>query len=600
MADTKLEVTYEPEDHSRIPDAQREGIGLLMLLLQAGVVEEVGGRVHIRRQGGYSGLDVWLLLWLYFSGGSSSSVKSFWEELQPCKKPVAALLGRRSLSSPSSLSRALSAVETDLLREQSTWLLAGAAGIDEVLRHPAMQTYDAMGRGWHVFDYDPTVTTLRHRALPAGDDLPEPRGRTEDTGAPGYSGRKRGDIQCRRCTTQHAGSSAWVHAHMSPGNGETVADLARGLDSVVETCGRLGHPLSAALMRMDGEHGNVPCYTACRERGVPFITRLNRPKLLEDDEVLALLRSATWYRVADSGSGPRRAAADLGMMTIAPGERTRRPDGTPYEPITVRVVASIFPNTGKAGRGKVIDGWQVELFAADVPADAWPAPEVVTAYYGRNGEENRFAQEDRELGLDRLVSYHLPGQELATLVGLSVWNVRLVKGFAMDRPPAERPVERIRRAVVDDRVPSSWPRDPVLIERLAELEWELMLTRRPGWTWDAAIGDGRMPRWPRTHADHGAARLSFARADWHHLPTSRRRLRGLLVQGQLPSLLEGQRPEARRVLHPHQAGRGHPRAPRPGAGQGGRKRPADHRAHHGDAWASGGRGLALPPCACSQ
>ena len=71
-----------------------------------------------------------------------------------------------------------------------------------------------------------------------------------------------------------------------------------------------------------------------------------------------------------------------------------------------------------------------------MPADAWPAPEVVTAYYGRNSEENRFAQEDRELGLDRLISYRLPGQELATLVGLSVWNLGVVQGFELDRPPA--------------------------------------------------------------------------------------------------------------------------------------------------------------------
>jgi len=53
----------------------------------------------------------------------------------------------------------------------------------------------------------------------------------------------------------------------------------------------------------------------------------------------------------------------------------------------------------------------------DAPADAWPAPEAITAFFGRGGkQENRFAQEDRELGSDRIISYHLPGQELAELV----------------------------------------------------------------------------------------------------------------------------------------------------------------------------------------
>ena len=72
--------------------------------------------------------------------------------------------------------------------------------------------------------------------------------------------------------------------------------------------------------------------------------------------------------------------------------QTRRPDGSRYEPVRVRVVASIFPKSGAAKRGRTLDGWQVELFAVDVPADAWPAPDAVAAYFGRTAEENRFAQ----------------------------------------------------------------------------------------------------------------------------------------------------------------------------------------------------------------
>jgi hypothetical protein len=90
---------------------------------------------------------------------------------------------------------------------------------------------------------------------------------------------------------------------------------------------------------MDGEYGHVPWFTACRERGLPFVTRLNRPKLFEDPEVLDRLRSATWYRVPDSLAGPRRAAADVGTLTVHAGQQTRRPDGERYEPVTLRVVA---------------------------------------------------------------------------------------------------------------------------------------------------------------------------------------------------------------------------------------------------------------------
>jgi len=60
-ADATIEVTDRPVDASRIPDSLREGVGLLLLLWRSGVGDAVGERVHIRRQGGYSGLDVWLL-----------------------------------------------------------------------------------------------------------------------------------------------------------------------------------------------------------------------------------------------------------------------------------------------------------------------------------------------------------------------------------------------------------------------------------------------------------------------------------------------------------------------------------------------------------
>ncbi|MEZ4237057.1 MAG: hypothetical protein R3F59_13070 [Myxococcota bacterium] len=288
-----------------------------------------------------------------------------------------------------------------------------------------------------------------------------------------------------------AGTGLWLHVHLSRGNGEGVVDLERALDSIVAATDRLDHPQYRSLVRLDGAYGNVPWFTACRERGVPFITRLNRPKLFDDPEVLAKLRHATWYLVPDSGCGPQRAAADIGLLSIAPGKKTRRPDNTAYEPVSVRVVACIFPKRGKAKRGRTIDGWEVELFAVDLCADDWPAPDAIALYYARNGFENRLAQQDRELVLDRIVSYHLPGQELATVVGLAIWNERVVRGFQLERPPDQAPVQQLRQPAVCDRVPELWPRDPVLNRMLAELDWPALLLGRPGWSFDAATGELR-------------------------------------------------------------------------------------------------------------
>jgi len=542
MAQGSVEVSYTSADLDRIPDTLTEGAALLMYLRRRGLVDTVGKLVRIRRQGGFCGLDVWVLLLLFFTAGLGRGVKSFWEDVaRPHAARLAALAGRRRLPSPASLTRALGAVEPELLRASSSELLLGVAAVDDLLRHPAVQTYDAQGQGWHLYDLDPTVKALRHRALPVDDDLPEPRRRSADTGARGHSGRKRGDIQFRRTTVQHAGSGVWTHAHLSPGNGEGMSDFEQALDSIVATSERLGHPLDRTLTRMDGEFGHVPWYSACRERGLPFITRLNRAKLYEDPAVLARLRTATWHRVPDSLSGPRRGATDLGILTVKPGQSTRRPDGGRYDPIEVRVVACRFPKTGKANHGRIVDGWQVELFAVDVSADAWPAPEAITAYFGRNGEENRFAQEDRELGLDRIISYHLPGQELATLVGLSLWNLRLVRGFELQRPPAVRPVQPPRQPQIDDRAHEHWPRDPVICRVLDKLDWPTLLAQRPGWQWDASRGeliceDGRgLTLTTVRPQEHAPGRTNII---------LRRPVRGCMDCPPRPSCLRSERPQA--------------------------------------------------------
>ncbi len=93
----------------------------------------------------------------------------------------------------------------------------------------------------------------------------------------------------------------WIHTHLSLGNGEGVSDFELALDTVLATRECLDHPIDRTPVPLDGEFGNVPWFAACREHGLPFVTRLNRPKLYEDPEVLDRLRSATWCRVPGLG-----------------------------------------------------------------------------------------------------------------------------------------------------------------------------------------------------------------------------------------------------------------------------------------------------------
>lgn len=504
-------VTWAPAEPGKIPDTLTAGVALVEDLAAREQLTLLADRVRIRREGGFAGFDVLLFLLYYFSSGQRIGVKRFWDLAGPYANQLAGVALRTTLPTPASVSRALNRVRLELVRPVLPWLLGEMSGIDQVLRHKSALVYDALRQGHHLFDFDPSVHVLRHRALPEGEDLPAAERRSARIGAPGYPGRKRGDVQIRRATLQHAGSGAWLGCWLSPGNSERHEGLDRALEVIVETCARLGHSLTRALIRCDGEFAGVPYYWACRARGVPFLTRLTRPQLFDDPEFRKRLAEAVWYDVRDSRSGPRRSAADLGVITIRAGRDTLRPDGTPYDPIDVRVVVSRLPRDKDPDHGVVLDGWQYELFAADLDPVAWPPEEVVTAYFARGGQENRFAQEDREVGLDRIFSYELPGQELAVNIGLWLWNLRIARGFELDPPTDVAPPQPRCIPTVDRREPVKMaaepestpdtstfpaPATPVVMgpitrvgHILGGLDWASMLARRAGWRFDVSEGE---------------------------------------------------------------------------------------------------------------
>jgi len=115
MPHSALRVTCKTLDATRIPDIFTEAATLLTTLQQRGTLAVLGELVRIRRQGGYCGFDIWLLLLIFFTTGAAQGVKGLWEELRPFGKRLAALAGRKRLASPSSVSRALDAAENPLV-----------------------------------------------------------------------------------------------------------------------------------------------------------------------------------------------------------------------------------------------------------------------------------------------------------------------------------------------------------------------------------------------------------------------------------------------------------------------------------------------------
>jgi len=513
MAEQRIVVFDKAATTGRLPDWARAGVFIIEWLQQHRLWQEAARRLKIQREGGYAGIDAFLFLLYFFVSELGVGVKEFSERASEHHIQLAAIGGRKRLPTQASMSRILSAVEVENAQEFGSWLLREAVGLVDVIRHPSVLTRDALGEGWHVFDWDPTVTTLRHRALPVVEDTPNGRRRSEFLARPGYPGRKRGDVQFSRGTLQHAGSGLWLGVEMSPGNGAMREAFQAAVDQVVATCDYAEIALDRAILRADGAAGNVPLITACIESGIHYITRLQNYQLLQDKEVVGHLNEADWFNVPSSGSGPNRQATDLGRVVLEPAVNTVRRDGNTYEPIETRVVVSRFPcGDNERGAGVTLDGWRYELYGTDLPTTAWPEAEIVTGYYGRCGQENRFFQEDRELGLDRIFSYHLPGQALATLIGLFVWNFRICRGMELASPPVDLPPQKTDEntipteppfpLVVDSTEPAQLSEstgtaietnteaelsniEHQMREALAAVDWERALDNRPGWTWDA-------------------------------------------------------------------------------------------------------------------
>src|SRR3954447_15374939 len=91
---------------------------------------------------------------------------------------------------------------------------------------------DRAGNTWMVFDIDGTREAARQRALPQTEELPLPFRRLDDVCAPGYRGRKRGQVVRTRTVISQAHSFQWLGSFGNRGNGNYRAELLQTLASI--------------------------------------------------------------------------------------------------------------------------------------------------------------------------------------------------------------------------------------------------------------------------------------------------------------------------------------------------------------------------------
>ncbi len=241
-------------------------------LRKHGVLTKIseGVRFARRRFGHYEVIDFLAVLFGYAISGERT-LEAFYQRLQPFAVPFMALFERDQLPARSTLSRFLAALTETPAEALRTLFL------DDLLSRPLAnekQTgglVDREGREWVVFDIDGRRVAARQRALPQTEELPPPFRRLDDVCAPGYSGRKRGQVVRTRTVISQAHSSQWLGSFGNRGNGRYRVELRQALSAIARYLTAHQLPPERALLRLDGQYGTGAVLADLA--GLSFVTR---------------------------------------------------------------------------------------------------------------------------------------------------------------------------------------------------------------------------------------------------------------------------------------------------------------------------------------
>jgi hypothetical protein len=226
---THPSVTFQvdPGSAPSSPPWLEEVAAFAHILTQVGIISAIEQHVHFARArfGTYDTLDFVLVLFSYALSGEHT-LTSFYARLAPFTQEYLILFHRQRLPSRSALSRFLAALDektVEALRRQfQSDLFERTAPFPEL-----GGLWDRQGHDFVVVDVDGTRQAARQRALPHLPTLPEPHRRFAHVSAPGYTGRKRGEVVRTRTVVLQAHSHHWLGTFGGPGNGDLRGELQR-------------------------------------------------------------------------------------------------------------------------------------------------------------------------------------------------------------------------------------------------------------------------------------------------------------------------------------------------------------------------------------
>jgi hypothetical protein len=417
-----IEVQTSPLDRPSVPEWFAEVVMIARHLATKGLLEAFAQQVRLVRGrfGSYEPIDFLGPLVGYAISGERT-LADFFERVAPFEAAFMALFGRRCLPHRSSLSRFLADVDRPCLEafrtlfEQQTfaegWTSETIGGI-----------FDRQGRRYLVFDVDATRQAARQRALPCDPALPVARRRLDAVCAPGYRGRKRGEVVRTRTTALQMHTRQWVGTYAGKGNGDYRGELASALRAITTYLQHFAFPPEMALVRLDGQYGDAAVIAQLILAGVYFVTRGRGYRLLEHPQIQRVLAHAPTASVTRMNTGEVVELFEGGWLALG--------EGLPQ--VRVIVARHPAPPPGKnIPVGKRVGEWVYELFMTTLAADGFLVEDVLDLYHGRGAFEAVLADEDVEEDPDRWCSYTECGQELWQIACQWVWNLRLSLGQTM-------------------------------------------------------------------------------------------------------------------------------------------------------------------------
>jgi hypothetical protein len=392
-------------------------------LKRQGVLAALEAQVRFarRRFGHYDVIDFVAVLFGY-AVSAERTLEAFYARLQPWASAFMALFGRDRLPARSTLSRFLAALDQAAVEALRTRFLADLLARPLVPEEPPGGLWDRQGNHFLVFDIDGTREAARQRALPQTPDRPAPVRRLRPLCAPGYLGRKRGEVVRTRTTVLQAHTHQWLATFGNPGNGQYREELRRAVAAIHDYLKTHHHPPARAVLRLDGHYGTGAVLADLAD--LAYVTRGQDYQLLARAEVQARLHLPPDQQLTHPESGIVRALYDCPLVPL----------GAEGQPCRV-VVATHRAKEKKSRVGSTREGVVYELFLTNLPQGAFTAADVVALYLHRGAFENALSDEDQEQDPDRWCSQAAWGQECWQIISQWLWNLRLELGHQVQPDP---------------------------------------------------------------------------------------------------------------------------------------------------------------------